>query len=140
MHTKVVHRVARALEEAQHLVLRFNFRGVGASEGTHDRGIGEQDDARAALDWITSQAPGLRVTMAGFLLCDDLIFTSRIIGTAKALGLTLRALKSPEELLRFAGQRAPRCVIIDLHAPDLSIGEFVRVLVASTPRPLLVVT
>ena len=74
----------------------------------------------------------------GLLLCDDLIFTSRITGTAKALGLSLRAVKSPGDLLRFAEQSAPRCVIIDLHAPGLVIGEFARTLVALTPRPLLV--
>jgi len=66
LHTKVVHRTARALADSGHLVLRFNFRGVGASEGTHDRGIGEQDDARAALDHLEGLLPGAPITMAGF--------------------------------------------------------------------------
>jgi len=66
MHTKVVHRTARTLEEAGHRVVRFNFRGVGASAGTHDRGVGEQDDARSAIDYITALHPGLPVIMAGF--------------------------------------------------------------------------
>lgn len=66
MHTKVVHRAARALEESSHLVLRFNFRGVGGSEGSHDRGIGERDDALAALDWLDGASSGLPVTMGGF--------------------------------------------------------------------------
>src|SRR5687767_7057538 len=49
MDNKVAYRVARALEDAGGLVLRFNFRGVGASEGRHDEGRGEQDDLLAAL-------------------------------------------------------------------------------------------
>jgi alpha/beta superfamily hydrolase len=66
MHTKVVHRAARALQLSGHRVLRFNFRGVGASEGTHGQGIGEQDDVRAALDWLDDLRPGLPATLAGF--------------------------------------------------------------------------
>lgn len=66
MHTKVVHRVAKALEECGWIVLRFNFRGVGRSEGTFDRGTGELEDARAALDHLAAAHPGRPITMAGF--------------------------------------------------------------------------
>ena len=66
MHTKVVHRTANALAGTGHRVVRFNFRGVGASEGVHDHGPGEKDDALAALDYICSLHPGLPATMAGF--------------------------------------------------------------------------
>ena len=50
MHFKVVFRAAKALQSAGLAVLRFNFRGVGRSEGTYDGGRGEAGDARAALD------------------------------------------------------------------------------------------
>ena len=66
----------------------------------------------------------------GLLLCDDLIFTSRITGTAKALGLSLRTVKSPGDLLRFVEQKVPRCVIVDLNTPGLVIGDFARALSA----------
>src|SRR6187397_611134 len=49
MHFKVIFRAAKALQAQGLAVLRFNFRGVGRSEGTHDHGAGEQDDARAGL-------------------------------------------------------------------------------------------
>jgi ActR/RegA family two-component response regulator len=49
------------------------------------------------------------------LLCDDLIFTSRVAGTASAAGLTMRAMKSERELLDAAHRLAPRCVIVDLN-------------------------
>ncbi len=67
MHNKVVFRTARALEDAGHVTLRINFRGVGHSTGEHTgaRG-GEQDDARIALDYLTEKYPHLPVTLAGF--------------------------------------------------------------------------
>ena len=51
MQNKVVHTVARAMQEAGAATVRFNFRGVGASEGRHDRGVGELEDARAVTEW-----------------------------------------------------------------------------------------
>ena len=52
MHTKVVYQAAKALSRIGCAVLRFNFRGVGASAGAFDDGPGEQDDFRAALDFM----------------------------------------------------------------------------------------
>lgn len=52
LHNKVVYRSMKALHSLGIPVLRFNFRGVGRSEGVHDNGHGEQDDVRAALDWL----------------------------------------------------------------------------------------
>ena len=67
MHNKVVYRTAKALEEIGFETLRFNFRGVGASTGAHDRGRGEVDDARTALDYLLAQhADAHTVWVAGF--------------------------------------------------------------------------
>ncbi len=55
MHNKVVYHAMKTLHGLGLPVLRFNFRGVGASEGDHDKGHGEQDDVRAALDWLTRE-------------------------------------------------------------------------------------
>lgn len=55
MHNNVITAVARALEERGLATLRFNFRGVGGSQGSFANGIGEQDDARAALAWLAGQ-------------------------------------------------------------------------------------
>lgn len=66
MHNKVVYRIARGLRKSGSVVLRFNFRGVGASEGTHDQGRGEVDDARASLNWLRERYPELPFTLAGF--------------------------------------------------------------------------
>lgn len=66
MHNKVVYRIARALRSQGAAVLRFNYRGVNLSEGLYDRGVGEVDDARAALELLRSRYPQLPVTVAGF--------------------------------------------------------------------------
>jgi alpha/beta superfamily hydrolase len=66
LHNKVVFRAARGLERANFATLRFNFRGAGRSEGTHDSGEGEQRDFEAALDWIKARHPGVRTIAGGF--------------------------------------------------------------------------
>ena len=54
MYNNVVSVVCRALAQESIATLRFNFRGVGRSEGDHEEGVGEQDDVRAALDFLQS--------------------------------------------------------------------------------------
>jgi uncharacterized protein len=66
MHNKVVYQVARTLDRVGVPSLRFNFRGVGLSAGKHDRGHGERDDVRAALDFVTAEFPGVPLLVAGF--------------------------------------------------------------------------
>lgn len=66
LHNKVVHRIASTLHELGAAVLRFNFRGVGGSEGSYDDGRGELEDARAAVGWMRDRFPGARLWLAGF--------------------------------------------------------------------------
>jgi alpha/beta superfamily hydrolase len=66
MHNKVVYRIARGLRRAGTVVLRFNFRGVGRSQGVHAHLTGEIEDARAALGWLRARYPNLGFALAGF--------------------------------------------------------------------------
>ncbi|RZA22389.1 MAG: alpha/beta fold hydrolase [Lysobacteraceae bacterium] len=66
MHNKVVTMSARALRECGVSTLRFNFRGVGQSEGTFDDGDGELDDLRAVAGWARAQHPDKALWLAGF--------------------------------------------------------------------------
>ena len=66
MHTKVVFQSAKALAAIGCIVLRFNFRGVGRSDGTWDNGKGELDDFRAAVDYMAAAHPGVEIWAAGF--------------------------------------------------------------------------
>jgi hypothetical protein len=66
MHNKVVYRAAKAALMSGLPTLRFNFRGVGKSVGTFDGGVGEREDVRAALDYLSTAFPGLPVCLMGF--------------------------------------------------------------------------
>src|SRR2546421_3184978 len=74
----------------------------------------------------------------GLLLSDDLIFSSRIIGTASDLGLRVIALPSPRALLDALQPQCPRCVIVDLANPSLVIAELMKSLAHVAPRPFVV--
>jgi len=65
MHTKAVYQAAKAFSRIGCAVLRFNFRGVGTSGGGFSEGIGEQEDFRAALDFMHRRYPGVRLWAAG---------------------------------------------------------------------------
>jgi alpha/beta superfamily hydrolase len=65
MHNKVVYHAMKVFSSAGLPVLRFNFRGVGLSEGEHDAGRGERDDVRSVLDWMETNL-GLPILFAGF--------------------------------------------------------------------------
>ncbi len=111
MHNKVVYRVARALRNSGYAVLRFNFRGVAKSAGRHDLGVGEIEDARAALDWLRNRYAGLPYTLAGFS------FGSRVI---LSLGC---ALPDAERLiaLGFPAKRDPIGVLAHCTVPKVFI-------------------
>lgn len=66
MHNKVVHTLARAFHRLGFAVLRFNFRGTEKSEGHFDEGVGELDDAMAAIGWMRAKHPQSPLWLAGF--------------------------------------------------------------------------
>ena len=63
MDNKVVQTLARAFVASGWTAVRFNFRGVGASEGVHDEGRGEADDYRAVMAQLAGEGP---IAVAGF--------------------------------------------------------------------------
>jgi len=66
MMNKVVSTLQRTARDAGLITLRFNYRGTGASEGSHDMGSGEVDDALAAALWLRARHPELPITLLGF--------------------------------------------------------------------------
>jgi CheY-like chemotaxis protein len=73
------------------------------------------------------------------LLSDDMLFTSRITGTAKALGLAVKAARSPDALTALARQQSPCCIIVDLANPGLKLPDLIQELrAACSPIPRLV--
>src|SRR4030095_3597956 len=66
MHNKVVFRAAAGLVDAGLITLRFNFRSVGASTGTHEEIEGGREDVRDALNFLAKEYTGEPITLAGF--------------------------------------------------------------------------
>lgn len=66
MDNKVAATLARTFVALGYVAARFNFRGVGASGGVHDDGIGETDDMLVMLEHMQARYPGLPVALSGF--------------------------------------------------------------------------
>lgn len=66
MHNKVVTTLAKVFRNLGAVSVRFNFRGVGNSEGKYDQGEGELDDLLAVCDWVLQERPDHEIWLAGF--------------------------------------------------------------------------
>ncbi len=110
MNSNVVHRAGRALERAGLAVLRFDFRGVRRSAGTHDGGGEEEGDLAAALAWLAERYPGLPLWAGGFSF-----------GARTVVGLTARDPGGVERVLLLALPvlAYPCEAAFDLHLPGL---------------------
>jgi len=65
MNNKVSYNIFKAFVNNGFSVLRFNYRGVGKSQGKYDDGIGELTDATVAMDWLQSQNPNASIYWVG---------------------------------------------------------------------------
>ena len=102
MHTKVVFQAAKALARIGCVVLRFNFRGVGSSAGTWDDGRGEQDDYKAALEFMAQTYPDLEIWAAGFSFGSYIATT---VGADDGRVCALIAIAPPVDRYEFASVR-----------------------------------
>lgn len=66
MHNKVVTIIERSMRELGLRTVRFNFRGVGQSEGSHDDGYGETDDLFTVAEWVRKTRPDDELWLGGF--------------------------------------------------------------------------
>ena len=66
MHNKVAHTLARSFVRSGFAALRFNFRGTEGSAGRYDNGVGELDDALAAIDWLGQRYAQVPLWLGGF--------------------------------------------------------------------------
>jgi uncharacterized protein len=132
MHNKVVYQTAKSLDALGIPVLRFNFRGAGLSAGVHDRGLGEQGDVRAALDFLLREFPGVPLLLAGFSFgswvglrvgCED----PRV---AHLIGLGIPVNTSDFSFLRQCPK--PKLFLQGSNDEHGAVGE-VKALVASLP-------
>lgn len=66
MHDSVLEVLGEACLEANMDALKFNFRGVGSSDGKFDDGQGEVDDILAVVQWVQAQHPGCQISLGGY--------------------------------------------------------------------------
>jgi alpha/beta superfamily hydrolase len=93
MHTHAVFRAMRAMRDCEVAVLRFNFRGVGQSEGRWDEGAGEMEDGVAAFETLRGRFPDLPLIGGGFSFGSWVGMVTGVRQGARALlGLGIPAL------------------------------------------------
>jgi alpha/beta superfamily hydrolase len=98
MHTKVVYQAAKAMSRIGCAVLRFNFRGAGASAGRFDNGPGEADDFRTALDFMHERYPAARLWAGGMSFGS---WVGMTVGAADPRVSTLIGIAAPIESYDF---------------------------------------
>src|SRR6476469_4395621 len=139
MHNKVVFRAAAGLVDAGLITLRFNFRGVGASTGTHEEIEGGRDDVRDALEYLASEYPGEQITLAGFSFGSR---TGMEIGMSDDRVVRLISIGTPvDKYGDYEFLTAVRKPILFVHGDQDEFGavENVRKLVEQIPDAELVV-
>lgn len=104
MHNKVVHMAARAFHEKGYATLRFNFRGVGASDGQFDDGRGETDDAMVACEHAVGLWPRASVSVAGFSFGSFVAFRVALRREVRELVM----IAPPVQRFDFAAAQLPR--------------------------------
>jgi uncharacterized protein len=118
MLNKVVSTLQRTARDDGYITLRFNFRGVGGSTGSHDMDTGEIDDAEAALRWLQAQHPGLPLTLLGFSFGG--FVAASLAGRVEARGEMLeRLFMVAPAVSRLAGQpMAEQCTLTIIQPED----------------------
>jgi alpha/beta superfamily hydrolase len=99
MDNHVVLTLCDALRRAGASSLRFNFRGTGRSEGEHDGGRGETDDAKAALAFMRERLPDVPMVLAGYsfgaAVATAAVATAAVAARATSVDLAALILVSP---------------------------------------------
>ena len=85
MHNKVTHTLARSFVRLGFAALRFNFRGTEQSEGRFDEGIGELDDALAAIAWMRARYAEQPLWLAGFSFGAAIAVRASMVGDVSGL-------------------------------------------------------
>jgi alpha/beta superfamily hydrolase len=138
MHNKVVTMTARALRECGATTVRFNFRGVGRSEGSFDEGRGEADDLRAVVAWARAQHPGKQLWLAGFSFGA---YVSLKMAAELQPALLLSIAPPVGRSWDFSGIEAPACpwLVIQGEADEIVDAQAVKTWAeAQQPPPELV--
>jgi uncharacterized protein len=132
LDNKVVHTLARTFHSLGYAAVRFNCRGVGRSEGAFDHGLGEVDDARAALAHARQRLGALPLALAGFSFGSFIV--SKLAQTEAAERLVLVG----PAVGRFDVAAVPADTIV-VHGEEDDVVPLAAVLAWARPQELPVV-
>lgn len=138
MLNKVVHTISRAMNDLHIPALRFNFRGVGASEGHYGDGLGECEDAIAVCRWMRTRYPGAGLWLGGFSFGAMVACCVAVAVEATQLVTVAPPPKRTQELLAGRHPAMPWLVVqgeADDVVPAAEVATWVRSL---KPAPELV--
>jgi alpha/beta superfamily hydrolase len=138
MHNKVAHTLARSFVRSDFAVLRFNFRGTEGSEGDFDNGVGELDDALAAMAWMRERQPGVPLWLAGFSFGAAISVRAAVASAVDGLVSVAPA------IYRFAGnlEGQPECPWLIIQGDEdelVEVDETVEWVDSLDPGPELLV-
>ncbi len=138
MHNKVAHTLARSFVRSGFAVLRFNFRGTEGSEGQYDEGVGELDDALAAMQWISDQQPDVPLWLAGFSFGAAIAVRAAVAHPVDGL------ISVAPAIYRFAGnlEAQPECPWLIIQGDEdelVEVDETVEWVDSLAPGPELLV-
>ncbi|MEA3405700.1 MAG: CocE/NonD family hydrolase [Pseudomonadota bacterium] len=136
MDNKVVTTLERTFQSMGYGTVTYNFRGVGASEGRYDGGVGEQQDLQAVVDWLKSSYSFERLVLAGFsfgayvtLSAQSSLEADRLLIVAPPVGLyDFSEIKEVEQ---------PWDMVIGLEDEVISVAEMMQWAMAREFKPSL---
>jgi uncharacterized protein len=138
MHNKVVTILDRSMRELGLRTVRFNFRGVGQSDGEFDDGYGETDDLFAVAEWVRRTRPGDTLWLGGFSF-------GSYIATRAAINLDvgqLITIAPPVHRFAFDTLHHPECPWLVVQGDEdelVSIDSVLAWIETLDPKPELVV-
>jgi alpha/beta superfamily hydrolase len=119
---------------------RFNFRGVGRSNGLHDDGVGEVEDVIAMVDWMRAMLPGADCVLAGFsfggyvsIKAAERVQPQRLVSISPPFGRYMKADRHPAQ---------PQCPWLVVHSRDDEVVSYAETAAAlqTYERPPQLVT
>lgn len=138
MHNKVAHTLARAFARSGYVTLRFNFRGTEDSDGKFDNGVGELDDALAAIEWMRERYSDVPLWLSGFSFGAAIAVRASVATEVGGL------ISVAPAIYRFAGalDGQPRCPWLVIQGDEdelVSVEETIAWFNSLEPGPELLV-
>ena len=138
MDNPVVVHVAATLRGAELATLRFNFRGVGQSDGRHGGGVDEVHDVEAAVGYMAERFPGIPITLSGYSFGAAVALRAGYQGLPGVTGIA--AIAPPVSMvdLGFLGECEPPVCFVAGEADAFCPRAELEALAARVPRASVV--